>query len=400
MVMTWWGNQVRNERTQKAIDLYMQKNPGIKIDGQFSEWANYWDKLATSAAGNAMPDIIQMDYKYEQQYVNNKLLLDLTPYVKDGTLNLDDCDQNLVNSGKIGDGLYSICIGINAPALFYNKTITDQAGVTIKDNMTWDDFVAASKTIYEKTGYKTNISYGVGEVFVTYWLRSKDIVMYPAGKLGGSADDYAEYFKLYEDGKKDGYLIDPSVFAERTLGSIEQDPLVYGSSPDTRSWCAFQWTNQLIGTRKAAPADADIQMTTWPAPDPKKSNYLKPGQFISVSASSANAEEAVKFINWFTNDTDCNNILLAERGIPLSSKVADAISPNLDDGTKEITKFLNDVVAKNSSQINPPDADGSTEVNTLLNQIEEQVCYGKLSSADAGKQFFEQGNQIMASKKQ
>ncbi len=399
MVMTWWGNQVRNERTQAAIDLYTQKNPGIKIDGQFSEWADYWDKLATSAAGNAMPDIIQMDYKYLDQYVANNLLLDLSPYVKDGTLNLDDCDPNLVNAGKVGDGLYAICIGINSPALLYNKTVTDQAGVTIKDNMTWDEFLTACKTIYEKTGYKTNVAYNNGENFIEYYLRSNGVVMFQDGKLGGTADDYTEYLKIYEDGIKAGYIVDPSIFAERTLGSVEQDPLVYGSSPDTMSWCGFAYTNQLIATRKAAPEGADIEMTTWPAKDPAKSDYLKPGQFISVAAGSKNAEEAVKFVNWFTNDVDCNNKLLAERGIPLSKKVATAIEPNLDDATKEVSTFLNNVVAKASSQINPPAADGSSEVNDLLNKLEEQVCYGQMTAADAGNQLFTQGNQIMASKK-
>ena len=79
LIMTWWGNQVRNERTQNALNLYMEQNPGVTIDGQFSEWADYWNKLATNAAGNALPDIIQMDYMYVDQYVKSGLLLDLTP---------------------------------------------------------------------------------------------------------------------------------------------------------------------------------------------------------------------------------------------------------------------------------------------------------------------------------
>ncbi len=398
MVFSWWGNQVRNEVTQNAIDLYQSQNPGVSIDGQFSEWADYWDKLATAAAGNSLPDIIQMDYKYLDQYVANGLLLDLTPYVKDGTLNLNDCDQNIVNAGKVGDGLYAICHGINSPALLYNKTITDEAGVTIKDNMTLDEFVAASKTIHEKTGYKTNMSYGVGENFVEYFERSNDAVMYTNGKLGGKEQDYVEYFKLYENGIKDGWHLDPSVFAERTIGSIEQDPMVYGSSPETMSWCSFAYTNQLVATRAAAPEGANIQMTTWPAKDPKKSDYMKPGQFLSVSATAKDPAAAVKFINWWTNDVECNTTLKAERGIPLSSKVAEAVAPKLDASTAEIASFLNNVVAPNSSQINPPSGNGTSEVNDLLDKLEEQVCYGQMTAEEAGKQLFEQGNKIMAEK--
>ena len=79
LVMAWWGNQTRNERTQKIIDLYSEQNPGVAIDGQFSEFNDYWQKLATAAAGHSMPDIVQMDYKYLNQYVTNGLLVDLTP---------------------------------------------------------------------------------------------------------------------------------------------------------------------------------------------------------------------------------------------------------------------------------------------------------------------------------
>ena len=129
MVVAWWGNQVRNERTQAILELYSEQNPGVTFDGQFSEWADYWNKLATAAAGHSMPDIVQMDYKYIQQYVNNDLLVDLTPYIENGTIDVADCNEDVLNSGKVGDGLYAICNGINAPALLYNKTALDEAGI-------------------------------------------------------------------------------------------------------------------------------------------------------------------------------------------------------------------------------------------------------------------------------
>ena len=72
MTMFWWGNQVRNERTQAALDLYSETN-GVKLDGQFAEWSDYSNKLATSAAGHAMPDVVQMDYMYLDQYAKSGL---------------------------------------------------------------------------------------------------------------------------------------------------------------------------------------------------------------------------------------------------------------------------------------------------------------------------------------
>ena len=55
MTFTWWGNQTRNERTQAALDLYSEQNPGVTFDTQPAEWNDYWTKLSTLAAGNSLP---------------------------------------------------------------------------------------------------------------------------------------------------------------------------------------------------------------------------------------------------------------------------------------------------------------------------------------------------------
>jgi len=155
MTMSWWGNQVRNERTQQALELYGEQNPGVTIEGQFSEWSNYWDKLATSAAGQAIPDLVQMDYMYLDQYVKNGMLLDLTPYIEDGTLNVSDISENTMASGSVDGGIYAICAGINSPSLLYNKNLLDENSIEIKDNMTIDEFYAVCLEVFEKTGVKT-----------------------------------------------------------------------------------------------------------------------------------------------------------------------------------------------------------------------------------------------------
>lgn len=221
LTVAWWGNQVRNERTQAALDKYTELNPGVTLDGQFSEWGDYWNKLATASAGNSLPDVVQMDYAYLDQYAKNNLLLDLTPYVEDGTLNLDDANADVLNSGKVDGKLYAVPIGINAPALLYNKAVTDAAGVTIKDNMTLDEFIEVCKTVKEKTGYRTNMAYGVTQEIVQYMIRANGHSMYGEGKLNvESADEFVPIFKVFEDGVKEGWHVDPSIYTLRLLQAL------------------------------------------------------------------------------------------------------------------------------------------------------------------------------------
>lgn len=395
LTFTWWGNQTRNERTQAALDLYSEQNPGVTFDPQFAEWNDYWDKLATAAAGHSLPDIVQMDYSYLEQYVSNGLLVDLTPYIEDGTINVDNVDEGILNSGKVGDGIYALCNGVNVPALLYNKTLLDEAGITIKDNMTMDEFIAVCKEVYEKTGYKTNIAYG-SDAYIDYFCRAYDEIIYESDSIGASQETLEAFYSLYEDGINEGWLIDPSVFAEVTVGSVEQDPMVYGSSPETMSWCFLAYSNQLTATKSAAPEGMEIGMTTWPSADPAKSDFLKPSQFFAITVDSKNPAEAAKVLDFITNSVECNNILLGERGVPISSEVSNAISENMSEDDRNIITFINEVVTPNSSTISPPAPTAASEAYNLNDNLIEKVCYGELTAAEAAQQMYEEGNEIMA----
>ena len=398
LVMYWWGNQVRNERTQAALDKYCELNPGVSIDGQFAEWNDYWNKLATMAAGQAIPDVLQMDYMYVDQYAKSGLLVDLKPYIESGLLDVSDISDNTMASGTVDGGIYAIAAGINSPAFLYNKTLTDEIGVTVKDYLTIDEFIELSKEIYEKTGVKADISYGTVNSWSEYFMRSYDIVPFGDKCMNGDETSWVPFFELYEKGIKDGWMLTPDVYAEITVGSVEQHPMVYGSSPATQSWCCFSNSNQLTAMQNAAPEGVTIGITTWPAPDPKKSGYLKSSQFFSVGVHTKNEEEAVKVLDFMINSSEANDILLGERGIPAPSDIAEEIAPKLSELDQAVTVFINDVVTPNCSPINPPQPDGASEVYDLLNRTVEKVCYGQLDAATASSEFFTEANKIMAGK--
>ncbi len=350
LTMAWWGNQVRNERTQQALDAYKEES-GITVSGQFYQWGDYWSKMATSAAGKKMPDVIQMDMSYIQQYVDKGQLLDLTPYIEDGTLDTSNISEDIVNMGKVGDGIYGIAAGTSASCMFYNKTLLDELGITINDNMTLDEFIDISKQVYEETGYRSNLyHYGL---YMDMYARANDIQA--SDKLGGdSADDYLPYFETLETGIKEGWQISPS-----------------------------------------QAADTDSALTTIPTTDPQKSNYVKPAMYFSVSADTANPEEAVKLLNYLTNSETAYDILLAERGVPASTAISEAIMDKLSPAEQENANFVNNVIAPNSSPMPPFPVEGSTEAQDLLRKLEEKVKYGEYTAQQAADEYFTEANKML-----
>lgn len=399
MSMFWWGNQVRNERTQKILDMFSEEHGGVTFDGQFADGTDYWTRLATLSAGGTLPDVIQMDYLYIAQYANNDLLLDLTPYIEDGTIDVSNVSESILSAGTIDGKVYGICNGVNSPSLFYNKTLLDGAGITVKDNMTLDEFKTLCKEVYEKTGYKTSLTYGssTSTAYLEFLLRAHDKKLYGEGAFGvDSAADFEEFFTLIEEGIKEGWHVDPSVYVERQAASVEQDCLVYGSTPELMSWCAFYSSNQLVAMQNAAAEGTEIGITTWPSADPAKSNFLKPSQFFCVTADTVDPQTAAELINYITNSVDCNNVLLGERGVPISSVVSAEISVNQSEKDQEVVKYINDVITPNCTAINAPSPANSGEVINLIDSLTEKVLFGELEAKEAAAQLYKQGNEILA----
>ena len=173
--IAWWGNDARAQRTKEVLELYSEQNPSVDFVCSPLEWSDYWNQLNSLASTNALPDCIQMDYSFLEQYVKEGLLTDLTPYVESGVLDVSDVDPGILEAGSVDGKLYAVCGGVNAPALLYNKTLLDELGIAIHDNMTLDEFMDISRTVYKKSGVKTALPYASGDNYLFYLLRTQGI---------------------------------------------------------------------------------------------------------------------------------------------------------------------------------------------------------------------------------
>jgi multiple sugar transport system substrate-binding protein len=400
LTVAWWGTQVRNDRQQAVFDQYTKENPNVTFDGQAYAFADYYSKLATDSAAKNLPDIYQISAGTMTDYMSKNLMYNMTPYTKNGIINISKINPSMIDAGSMNGKLFVMPLGINNEALVYNKTLLDNNGITVKDNMNINDFMALSENVYEKTGYKTDLVDGYDNMF-TYLSRTNGKYIFDkAGKLDVSSatqPEMSQYFQICETGVKEGWALDMGVFTSITYGAIEQMPLVLGKSPNRMSWCALLASNQLTTAQAAAPKGTELAITLPPSDNQKNSNFLNFGTGFAIAPYCKNPVEAAKFINYMTNSVEANNILLAERGIPVSSDVANAIAPKLDPATKLVSDYLTNVASKNCSLVGPAQVTGTTQVLSLFKQFQEQVLYGKLTASQAAQELFDQGNKLMAS---
>ena len=162
--LIWWGNPDRDKRTNAVIDLYT-KTTGTEVIPETYAWNDYWQKLATQAAGRNLPDLIQMDYRYIFEYARRQQLAALDDFVGK-QLQLDDFDPNQLASGKVDGKLYGVSMGANSMTHVYDQALLAKLGVALPDPTTWttDDFVAMGKDLKDKLPDGMYFSQNMGSV--------------------------------------------------------------------------------------------------------------------------------------------------------------------------------------------------------------------------------------------
>lgn len=402
--MTWWGSQDRHDRTIKAIELYMKQNPNIKITYEFSGWNDYWTKLTTMAAGGNLPDIMQQDYAYITDWSNRGLLIPLDDYAKSGVLNFSNVSPSYLDGGRVNGKLMGVNIGANSMAIALDVDAFKAAGVDLPAaNWTLADYEKTAMALHDKLKiYGDGASLWDEQHWGALYLSGGTWRYTPDGTALGYTDDkvLADYFsmlsRLIKAGAIPSRAVELSDYDALTKG-IEVQPMI-----TKKAAMAYVWSNQIIAVWKAAGEDTR-NFVLVPLPrvvGGKSANYLKPGQFLAVTSQSKNPKEAAAFIDWFTNSVECNEILMAERGVPISSKVRDALKPKLGKSQLEMFNFI-DRVGKDVQPVPPADPPGHTDIvkNVWYPQVVDPVAYDKITPEKAVANLRDQATAILAKNK-
>ena len=390
--VAWWGNQVRDARTEEALNLYSEMHPNVSFELEPIGWSGYWDKLATQTAGGSLPDIIQQDYAFIGQYIDKGVLADLTPFVESGVLNLDDVAPANLEGGRQGDGLYGIPLGLNALSYVYNKTLMDQMGYEAVDpDWTWADFDTLISNAYNENGVRSDIPLWDDPKFLLeYKLRQNGKTVYnEAGNGLGfeSTDELVEMFTLVKENVEANVFPDPQEIAQKT--TMEESLFV-----NDETLGGFIWSNFFVAY--ADLMDSELALTVMPNDAEGNSGlYLKPSQFFSVTETSEQKEEAARVIDFITNSVEANEILLAERGVPIAASVRDGIKDSVSEEVAATFEYI--ALAENyATPISAPEPAGAAEVTKALKSIFEEVAYGVTSPEDGAERFIQEANSILS----
>lgn len=396
----WWGSQTRHEGTIRAIELYQGKNPNVRMAYEFCAWGDYWTKVTTLAAGGQLPDVMQQDYARLAEWRKRGLLKDLDEYVRSGILDFSNVTDSLLSSGRIDGRLYAVNLGSNSEAMILDADAFRKAGVALpRSDWTWADFERIVLELHGKLGIYgsgpgldsnqlwKNLYLGLGQ-----WSYSED------GRSLGYADDkpFSDHLAMLLRLMKAGAI--PSKQEAIAMwgdgDNPEQTPIIQGKSA-----IQFLWSNQAFAVHTASGEGRSFVLMSLPRTRKggASPNYIKASMFFSVSSRSGMSREAARFIDFFTNDLDANRILMAERGVPISSAVREALAPLVPAITGEVFRFVG-WVAQEASPAPPPDPVRHTEVinNVYRPEVVEKVLFGVITPEEGARILRARASELLA----
>ncbi|MNO21100.1 putative ABC transporter substrate-binding protein YesO [compost metagenome] len=386
--IAWWGGDTRHSYTQQVIDMYEAKYPNVKIEPEYASFDDYWKKLAPQAAANRLPDIVQMDISYINQYGSNGQLEDLKPYLN-AQIQVGDVNENVLSTGVINEKQFGIPLGVNVLGFQYDPELLKKAGVdSIPENWTWDQYKEIAMKA-KSAGLYIDGSMAA-DIFFNYYLRTKGLALYNNdGSALGYEDDalFTDFFGMLSGLIKDGAVPSQDKLSQNK-GVIEESDIVKGTGIGV-----WQWSNQYVALQIAV--NRPMALAQMPGPDMNKGLYMQPSMYWSITSNSKVKEEAAKFVDFWINDPEANNLIKGERGVPISSKIKESVSTQLTDSGKQVFKFVADM-EPTTSPMSPPV--GSPEVVALLTDLAEQMNFGKIDPAAAAAQFRKEANAILSSR--
>lgn len=387
---TWWGDTKRHEVYNGIVDRFEEKYPNIKVKREFGGWPEYWEKLTTQIAGGNAPDVVSMHQFYVADYARRNALLELSDYVKEGTINQGDFAESVVNSGKVDDKLYMIAQGVTMSGLVYNKKLFDELGVEYpKQGWTYDDFTAKVKELKSKGIWGVqDFSGGQLQPNFRYFARSNGEDLFTEdGKLGFEKETLVEWWTMWDELRKEEAIPDAATGTEYESAPLEQNLFVTGKTAIHQIPA-----NQLYLYQQQFP-DGELEMVSMPTLDGGKQGEYIEGAYLSITEKSKHPKEAALFINFFVNEEKALELFKVEQGSPGSTKMADFVKPLLEPAQTKAVEFIQSAV--NNASTAPYSPAGVTELEAAFKDSASAISFGKMSVEEAADQFMKQAEGIL-----
>ncbi|MGR7923099.1 ABC transporter substrate-binding protein [Zobellella denitrificans] len=395
--MSWWGGNDRHQSTLKAIELFQQHNPDIKVKAEYTGWDGHLSRLTTQIAGNTEPDVMQTNWNWLPIFSKDgQGFYDLGQQAE--TLQLSNFSQTNLNMAYAAGKLNGVPVSMSSRVFYYNADSWQKAGLDYPES--WEELLAAGPVFKEKLGDKhfpLILEHQDAFALLRSYMIQKhntDIVDADTGGFNYSDEQWQEFFGFYQQLVAQHVIPSSRYYASFGKANLfEMRPWITGEFGGL-----YMWDSTITKYSDNLQPPMKLELGNYPMLDGATDAglFYKPSLMFSIGRNSKHPEEAARLIDFLLNQPEGVEALGLSRGVPLSRSAHQALSQSgvLQDtdltvlGMKQSDALPKELVA--SPHFDNP------QLVTLFHEAIQSLDYGRGSVEDVAANFKRNGSRLLA----
>jgi len=377
-------SQEQLTQTLATLKAYTDRNPGVEIVPEFTNFGAFTDKLATEAAGGNAPDMFSVNVDLLGEYARRGVLDPLNAYIPN-PLNLSDYVDGAIKAGTLGGKLYAIPNDCIAPAITVKASIFTDAGIPLPDQMwTWEQLAETAVALTKARGPRF---WGLEDAGSNYipcdvFLRGMGKSMFtPERQFGFAREDLAEWFAYWARLRDAGGIPPGDVQALSTGDDPSLTGLIAG-----RAAMFISLTDSFVGLQALTTDPLTLHMLPngFKGGSLGQHHYTYAGNSTGIWSKSPHKDRIIDIIRFIHFEPE--GIELYYRGsgmVPASKAGRAALATEGTDADRTIIAYI-DLLQQNPA---PPRYPGITGMSGMLRRANEAVAFGKMKPQEAADQF-------------
>jgi len=393
----WWGGGARHEATLKAIALFQQRNPGVRIKAEYMGFNGYLERLTTQIAGGSEPDVMQINWAWLAMFSKRgNGFTDLRQHA--AAVDLSQFSADDLGMGVVAGKLNALPVSYTARVFLWNEAAFARAGLPLPK--TWDELFNAGRVFKQKLGDK---AYPLdGELY--------DMI------LLSQAYVQQKYGTAYVDPKQPRVAMSPAAalewvqFYKRLIAEHVATPLPLRASlggaekptEQQQDWVVGNWAgnytwDSAIQLRQATlNREQKLALGAFPTlPGAADSGMFgRPTLMFAVGRNTKRADVAARFVNFLLTDPEAGQLLGRTRGVPAAASQFQAIYKTLP--ALELQAHEQVKAQKLAGRIVlPAPLFEHARLHRFMREVFETVAYGKTTDQEAATRLIDEGNALL-----
>ncbi|MDQ3412290.1 MAG: extracellular solute-binding protein [Chloroflexota bacterium] len=378
-------SQDQLRQTLAVLEAYTAQHPEVAIQPEFTDYGSYTDRLATEAAGGNAPDLMSANADIMGEYSRRGVIRPLDEYVPD-PIDLSDYAEGTVVGNTIDGSLFGIPNDCISPSLVYDTTVFAEAGITVPEQMwTWEEYAQLATDLSAAMGegfYGTEDG-GGSYIMADVFFRGMGKEFYSADRnLGFTEEDLTAWYDFWQQLRESGGTPPGDVQALATGDDLSRTGLIAG-----RAAILPQLTDTFVGLQNLTENPLGLHMVPngFDGDTLEQHLYTYAGNSSSISAQTEHADVVIDIISFMHSDPEGSAIFYSGSGmIPAAAAGREALRAEGSPGEITALDYIELILPSTAPPRNPAVAG----VSPILGRMNEEVAFGRLTTAEAAAQFF------------